>query len=331
MNHTTTTQTTPYKIGTRGSALALWQAKTVQAMLDVPCQLVIIKTSGDRFQDIPLQGQSQTGFFTKEIEHRLSQGDIDMAVHSLKDLPTASHPQLVLEAYLPRAAANDVLLIHPDWHDANALVPVKPGCKVGATSLRRQALLRLYGPQAQPTMLRGNVPTRIDKCRSGQYGAIVLAQAGVERLEIDTAPLVMYKLNPEIWLPAPGQGVVAVQARRSHSQLLPHIAALDDPLSRDAVTIERQLLAHFEGGCHTAFGAYALPDKTKRSNHWNVHVGLDMEAEKSGKDGKGGKGWGQVMLKSKNLESLLRITPAEIGGFTPLTVTKKENLCTLVK
>lgn len=326
-NNNSSNQTT-YKIGTRGSALALWQAKTVASLLDVPTELVIIKTSGDRFQDIPLQGQSQTGFFTKEIENQLCEGVIDMAVHSLKDLPTAPHPDLVLEAYLPRAAANDLLLIHPDWHDPEApdtLIPVKPGCKIGATSLRRQALLRLYGPHAEPTMLRGNVPTRIDKCRSGSYGAIVLAQAGVERLGIDTDPLIMYRLDPEIWLPAPGQGVVAVQARRTHEKLLAHIAKLDDPVSRDAVTIERQLLAHFEGGCHTAFGAYALPENKKGSDNWNVRIGLDLQAER------GGEGWGQTLLESRNLEYLLRVTPSEIKNFAPLPVTKKENLCTPVK
>jgi hydroxymethylbilane synthase len=307
------TNTTPV-IGTRGSALALWQARKVASLLDVKTELTIIKTSGDRFQDIPLQGQSQTGFFTKEIENQLLEGVIDIAVHSLKDLPTAPHPDLVLEAYLPRAAANDLLLIHPDWHDPEALIPVKSGCKVGATSLRRQALLRLYGPQAEPTMLRGNVPTRIDKCKSEQYGAIVLAQAGVERLEIDTEPLIIYKLNPAIWLPAPGQGVVAVQARRGDSRLLEHIAKLDHRVSRDAVTIERQLLAHFEGGCHTAFGAYALPE----GGQWNVTIGLDQEE---------GRGWGQTLLREKSLGYLTSVTPTDIEAFSPLPVENKENLC----
>jgi hydroxymethylbilane synthase len=302
-----------YKIGTRGSALALWQARTVASLLDVDTELIIVKTSGDRFQDIPLQGQSQTGFFTKEIEHQLLEGHIDIAVHSLKDLPTQPHSELVLGAYLPRASANDLLLVHPDWHDPAALVPVKSGCNVGATSLRRQALLRLYGPQAEPAMLRGNVPTRVDKCKNGRYGAIVLAQAGVGRLEIDTRPLLVYQLNPEIWLPAPGQGVVAAQARGSDKELLKHIAKLDDAISRRAVTIERQLLAHFEGGCHTAFGAYALPAGDK----WDVRIGLDRE----------GKGWGQAILRQKTFSQLTAITPADIEDFEPLPVTNKENLC----
>jgi hydroxymethylbilane synthase len=315
---TKTNKNKKYIIGTRGSALALWQSRTVASLLDVQTDLHIIKTSGDRFQDIPLQGQSQTGFFTKEIENQLLDGTIDLAVHSLKDLPTAPHEGLVLEAYLPRAAASDILLVHPDWHDPDALVPVKSGCKVGATSLRRQSLLRLYGPQAEPTMLRGNVPTRVDKCRDQQYGAIVLAQAGVQRLGIDTKPLIVYQLNPYIWLPAPGQGVVAVQARRGDTELLQAIAKLDDPTARGAVTIERQLLAHFEGGCHTAFGSYAYPS----GDQWDVLVGLDQEHD---------KGWGQAQIKGKGISYLTSVTPTDIDAFIPLPVENKENLCKLIQ
>ncbi len=305
-----------FKIGTRGSALALWQAREVAARLEavgVATELVTIKTSGDRFQDIPLQGQSETGFFTKEIEQRLITGEIDIAVHSLKDLPTGSHEELLLGAYLPRAAVNDVLLIHPDWVDESAVFPVKKGCKVGATSLRRQALVRLYGPQAEPAMLRGNVPSRVKKCMDEQYGAIILAQAGIQRLEMQLEPLTLYALAEETWLPAPGQAVVAVQARRDNSELLTHLAKLDHRESRDSVTIERQLLANFEGGCHTAFGSFAKKTETG----WTVFLGLDQ----------GEAGWGQVTIPDFDIHSLAEVTPEKLTGFAPIQVTNKEALC----
>lgn len=313
------TNESKFKIGTRGSALALWQAREVAALLQVETEEVIVTTSGDRFQDIPLQGQSQTGFFTKEIESQLLGGEIDIAVHSLKDLPTQSHDLLVLGAYLERAAAADILLIHPDWHDetGSSLVPLKEGCIVGATSLRRQALLKLYGPQAEPAMLRGNVPTRVERCRDLKYGAIVLAEAGLNRLELNTSPLIAYRLNPEIWLPAPGQGVVAVQVRRHHAELLEEVEKLDHEPSRDAVIIERKLLAHFEGGCHTAFGAYAQPS-AKGPGFWDTRIGLDQA---------GNRGWGQVLLKGRTFEDLVKITPSQIGGFEPLEIGKQEELC----
>lgn len=315
----TNTNDSTFKIGTRGSELALWQAREVAALLDMETEEVIVTTSGDRFRDIPLQGQLETGFFTKEIESQLLGGEIDIAVHSLKDLPTQSHDLLILGAYLPRAAAADILLIHPDWHDTtgSGLIPLKEGCKVGATSLRRQSLMKLYGPQAKPALLRGNVPTRVQKCKDLEFGAIVLAQAGLDRLELDIEPLAAYRLNPEIWLPAPGQGVIAVQVRRHHSELQEQIKILDHPPSRDAVIIERKLLAHFEGGCHTAFGAYAQPS-AKNPGLWDTRIGLDRPRK---------RGWGQVLLEGRTLEEMVKITPSQIGGFEPLEINKQEDLC----
>lgn len=306
-----------FKIGTRGSKLALWQSRHVAEKLDVETELTVIKTSGDRFQDIPLQGQSETGFFTKEIENQLLDGRIDLAVHSLKDLPTRPHPDLALGAYLVRAEVSDVLLVHPDWYDPDVLIPVREGCKVGATSLRRQALLRLYGPQAVPAMLRGNVPTRVEKCKNGLYGAIVLAEAGIRRLELDTQPLLMFRLNPDIWLPAPGQGVIAVQTRGNHNILLDAVKKLDNPAARGAVTIERELLANFEGGCHTAFGAYARPDRDR----WITHIGLEEP----------GKGWGQVTLPDRTVEEVTSITPGDLNNFAPVVVANKETLCRKIR
>lgn len=300
-------------IGTRGSALALWQSKMAAENLGVETQIKIVKTSGDLFQDIPLQGQNETGFFTKEIENQLIERKIDLAVHSLKDLPTRIHPNLVLAAYLPRGPVPDFLLVHPDWHASDSLIPVKEGCRVGATSLRRNALLRLYGPHAEQAILRGNVPTRIRKCREGRYGAIVLAQAGIDRLNLDVSPLHAYRLNPEIWLPAPGQGVIAVQTRKDDPDCLDAAACLDDPWTRKAAEIERQLLANFEGGCHVAFGSYAR----QHESVWQAFIGLDQPET----------GWVQAVVSHRDSESIKQIMPDDLKNLQAVEIQDRNSLC----
>lgn len=260
-------------IGTRGSDLALWQANTVGQLLSVPAELKIVQTSGDRFLGQVLQGQFTQGFFTKELEELLLAGEIDLAVHSLKDLPTECRDGLAVGAILPRAAVNDLLLVNPSWHDSDALFPVREGCQVGATSLRRQALLKLYAPHVAPTMLRGNVPTRVRKCAQGEYGAIVLAQAGVERLGLDLSGLHCYQLDAEAWLPAPGQGAVAVQVRAKDSDVIELLSAAEHAETRTAVSIERAVLANYEGGCHTAFGAWAR----HISGSWKLNFALEED------------------------------------------------------
>lgn len=303
----------PYIIGTRGSDLALWQTNTVADSLNLNTEIEIVKTSGDLFQDIPLQGQTETGFFTKELENRLLNKNIDIAVHSLKDLPTRIHPKLCLAAYLSRGPVPDLLLVHPDWHDTNSLLPVGMDCRIGATSLRRQALLRLYAPQAEPHFLRGNVPTRIRKCKEGQYGAIVLAQAGLERLGLDPFPLHVYRLNPEIWLPAPGQGVIAVQTLKDDPDLLEAAARLDDPETRTAAEIERRLLYNFEGGCHVAFGAFAF----REHSNWRTHIGLDQP----------GRGWVQTSVSDPSDERIKQIMPEDLPDLCAVEVRERESLC----
>ncbi len=299
-------------IGTRGSRLALWQANEVAKNLGAPSELKIIKTSGDRFLDIKLQGRLEKGFFTKEIEESLISGEIDAAVHSLKDLPTAIDPRLTVGAHCRRGPVSDLLMVHPDWHDERATMPLRRGCVVGASSLRRQALLRLYAPEVQAALLRGNVNTRVRKCSEGQYGAIVVAKAGVERLGIDPAPLVVYELNPGIWLPAPGQGAIAVEARADDRDMLDLLSGLDDRATRDAVYLERRLLSNFEGGCHTAFGAYALPE----GDRWKVLVGIEKD----------GEGWVRNMT-SGPLDECAGFGPEFLHEFIKHHVERKEDLC----
>ena len=303
-------------LGTRGSDLALWQARTVASHMTHLVEVREISTSGDQLQDIPLQGGTQTGFFTKEIEDRLLHKEIDIAVHSLKDLPTEIVGGLRISACLPRAPVHYYLLVHPDWHDPSRLLPVKSGTRIGAGSLRRQALIRLYAPDTSPELTRGNVPTRVNKCRTLQYGAIVLARAGVERLGLDLSGLHVYELNPLVWLPAPGQGAVAIQVRQDDDEA--HNAALvaNDAATKEAVDLERALLAQFEGGCHTAFGAHAI----REGEQWKLLIGMD----------RGEKGWGQRSYVG-SFEELSLLGPAQLPSFEAPEVTRQEDLCRPVR
>ncbi len=302
-------------IGTRGSALALRQARQVAENLGVASELQVIRTSGDRFLDVPLQGRSEKGFFTREIEERLLASDIDLAVHSLKDLPTESHPDLCVGAYLARARVSDLLLVHPDYHDSREQIPLRPGSPVGATSLRRRSLLAVFAPQATPQFLRGNITTRLSKCREGDIGAVILARAGIERVAEDLDPLLVYELDPEIWLPAPGQGVIAVQIRAADQNTLSLMSGLNDVRTRQAVRIERGLLSRFEGGCHTAFGAWARPD----GGEWKVSLGLDLE----------GKGWCRTAF-SGSLEDCFARGPESLGDFEPVDQGTSESFCRVI-
>ncbi|MBM4342282.1 MAG: hydroxymethylbilane synthase [Deltaproteobacteria bacterium] len=250
----------PITIGTRGSDLALWQARHVQALLggpDAGVQLRIIKTSGDRFLDIALQNQLDKGFFTKELEAELLTGGIDLAVHSLKDLPTENPPELVLGAVPPRADTGDVLFVQPDAHDPSAPMGLRPGARVGTASLRRMALLRAHAPQVHSELLRGNVPTRLGKAKDGVLDAVVLARAGVSRLGLDWGALLAFDLDPTVWLPAAGQGALGLQCRAADTGLRARLDRIADPIAALAVRCERDVLRRLEGGCHSPFGALA--------------------------------------------------------------------------
>jgi hydroxymethylbilane synthase len=238
--------------GTRGSALAMWQTNHVVGRLKVPVTIEKLVTRGDVDLASRLQGKLEKGFFTAELEAALREKRIDLAVHSLKDLPTRMPEDLELAAILERAAPNDRLLVRRDFVGQ----PLKDGAKVGASSLRREALLKLYVPRARSALLRGNVPTRVRKLAEGEYDAIVLAAAGLSRLELDTGDLQVFELNPRKWIPAPGQGAVAVQCRRGDQATLDACALLRHEATARATHYERELLRVFEGGCSAPFGAY---------------------------------------------------------------------------
>ncbi|MEW5738702.1 MAG: hydroxymethylbilane synthase [Myxococcota bacterium] len=254
-----------YTVGTRGSALALWQTRHVTSLLEKSATSIterIITTQGDVNLTERLQGSLEKGFFTQELEAALHAKEIDWAVHSLKDLPTRSPVGLTIGATLKRAPAGDLLILQPGAFDEKAgELPLKRGAKVGSSSLRREAMLRHYAPHSLPQPLRGNVPTRVEKLRKGQYDGILLAEAGVSRLGLDLSGLVVLQLNPRRWVCAPGQGSVAVQCRADDAEVRQLLSKLDDAPTRRATTIEREFLRVLEGGCTTPFGCFVDGDR----------------------------------------------------------------------
>jgi len=246
-------------VGTRGSELALWQAHFLQRQLSdqgVASELRIIRTHGDHVQDRSFAQMSGTGFFTAELEHALQQREIDVAVHSHKDLPTQSPPDLVIGAVSYRADPADWLLIHPQAIDRREMLDLKPGARVGTASVRRQSQLLAMRPDIVIEPVRGNVPTRLQKVLDGELDAVVLAGAGLERLGLPLHGLEVHRLNPSDYPPAPAQGVLAFQARKNDAETLAVLAKINDFRSAFLIRAERQVLANLRGGCQLPLGAY---------------------------------------------------------------------------
>jgi len=244
------------RIGTRASALALWQAREVAARIaaqpDSPAvELVHIRTSGDQQTERPLWQVRGQAFFTREIDRALLAEEVDIAVHSLKDLPTQLDAGLELAALLPRADPRDALV---SLRGAT-LAALPAGARIGTSSLRRRAFLARLRPDAMLLELRGNVPTRIERLQHGEYDAIVLAAAGLVRLGL--AQHVTEYLPAESFPPAVSQGVVGVCARSGDEATLRWLAALDERDARLAASAERALLRRLEGGCQVPLGALA--------------------------------------------------------------------------
>ena len=237
-------------IGSRGSQLALWQAKWIGARLAEHGQetrIEIIKTTGDKITDVPLAKVGTKGLFTKEIEEALLDGRIDLAVHSLKDLPTEVPAGLSIAAIPPREDARDALV-------GARLGELPAGAKVGTSSLRRAAQLRAVRPDFAIESVRGNLDTRLRKLDEGQYHAIVLAAAGLTRL--GWADRIAEILQPDVMCPAVGQGALAIETR-TEGAAREICAALDHGETRAAVTAERAVLASLGGGCQVPIGAHA--------------------------------------------------------------------------
>ena len=242
------------RIGTRGSRLARAQAEWVRARLAeahsrLDPELVIIRTSGDRFLDVPLSAVGGKGLFVKEIEEALVRRDVDLAVHSLKDLPIGLADGLVLGAVPKREDPRDVVITRAP----GGLASLGAGARVGTSSLRRAALVRAQRSDLEVVALRGNVDTRLEKLARGEIDAIVLAAAGLARLGL--APANVEAFDPASFVPAIGQGALALECRDDEVRAL--LAPLDHTDSRHAVTAERGFLAAVSGSCVTPLGAWA--------------------------------------------------------------------------
>ena len=242
-------------IGTRGSKLALWQAEHIAARLrelnpGMVVELRHIVTTGDKILDVPLAQIGGKGLFTKELETAMLAGDIDLAVHSLKDMPTELPAGLVLAATTTRLDPHDAFVSRR--YASLAELPAE--ATVGTSSLRRKAQLLRLRPDLRIENLRGNLDTRLRKLDEGQYDAIVLAAAGLRRL--GWAERITAVLSPAECLPAVGQGVLAIEARAADAEVLAAVAGLDDAGSRACVTAERTFLAVVEGGCQVPVGVY---------------------------------------------------------------------------
>jgi hydroxymethylbilane synthase len=244
----------PIRIGTRGSALALWQAEHVRSRLGAlgyEAALEVIVTTGDRIQDRRLEVVGGKGAFLKEIEEAMLAGHVDLAVHSLKDVPVRLPDGLQLAATLERADARDALLSRA----SGSLAALPPGARVGTTSLRRRAALRDVRPDLQVEDLRGNVDTRIRRLHEGRYDAIVLALAGLTRL--GRAAEVSEALDPAVFVPAPGQGAIVLECREGDRDTWTAAARLHHEPTARAVSAERTFLGALGGGCNVPLGAHA--------------------------------------------------------------------------
>ena len=256
------------RLGTRGSELALWQANAVAAGVrrrsGRECELVVITTTGDRLHEANLSLVGGKRVFVKEIEQALIRGDIDLAVHSAKDMPAELPDGLAIAAVLPRADPRDAVVQPagaaglPELSAAGNDAGGDPAPRVGSGSVRRVAELRRAWPRAQFRLVRGNVGTRLRKLDAGDCDLLVLAVAGLERLGL--AHRISMPLDPDVCLPAPGQGIVAVETRAGDADTGAALAAIDDRAARAAFTAERAVVTALGGGCQVPIGALAEGD-----------------------------------------------------------------------
>jgi hydroxymethylbilane synthase len=248
------------RIGSRGSQLALWQANHISGLLREQghqVELEIIKTTGDKITDVALAKVGTKGMFTKEIEEALAEGRIDLAVHSLKDLPTEVPAGFEIAAITKRENPRDVFCSRK----FSSIDELPRGARVGTSSLRRQAQLKAFRPDLDIYPLRGNVDTRLRKLEAGEYDAVILAAAGLTRL--GKTELIKQVISPEVMCPAAGQGALGIEIRTRDLQTKQHLTFLDDSAARATTTCERALLNKLGGGCQVPIGAFAEMGKGK--------------------------------------------------------------------
>lgn len=251
-------QSTPLRIGTRGSALALAQAAETRARLmqahglpETAFAIEVISTSGDRIQDRPLSEAGGKGLFTKEIEEALLDGRIDIAVHSSKDMPTVLPDGLELSAFLPREDARDAFI----GRNVATIEALPQGAVIGSSSLRRQALIKRLRPDIEVVMFRGNVETRLRKLAEGEVDGTILALAGLKRLQREAAATHLMSLD--YFPPAPGQGAICIESRIGDDSACAMLAPIHHAATGHALSCERAFLAALDGSCRTPIAGYA--------------------------------------------------------------------------
>jgi len=238
------------KIGTRGSPLAMYQARLVQSLLSCASEIIIFKTSGDKIKG-DLKEFGGKGLFTKELEEALIDGRIDMAVHSMKDVPTLHQPSLMIGAVLEREDPRDAFIAV----QSETLVNLRQGAIIGTASIRRQAQLSALRPDITFKLLRGNVGTRLEKLIAGDFDATFLACAGLKRLGLQD--VITEAIAPEIMLPAPAQGAIGIEIRKGDDTVASIVAELNHENTHLAITTERAFLRALDGSCRTPIAALA--------------------------------------------------------------------------
>ncbi|MBE8713496.1 hydroxymethylbilane synthase [Sphingobacterium hungaricum] len=252
-------------IGTRGSQLALWQANYVKdrlAEIGIQANLKIIKTQGDIIQHLRLDKLEGKGFFTKELEEELLSGGIDLAVHSHKDLPTTNPPGLIIASVSEREDPSELMIIHKDCVDLKKRFSIKHNATIGTSSNRRKAQLLSLRPDLEFSDLRGNLQTRVKKLQDENYDAIVLAKAGIARLNMDLSEFHIEEIAPIEIIPAPAQGVLAVQIREKDQELFDILQQINDVEVAKTIAVERKVLNLFDAGCHAPVGCYCRKTDT---------------------------------------------------------------------
>ena len=281
-------------IGSRGSELALWQARYVQTLLRTAgfeVGIKVIQTKGDAIQHLSFDKIEGKGFFTKELEEALLQGEIDLAVHSYKDLPTQSEEGLTIAACSYRDNPFDILVIHPDAVDHTRPLNLRQNAVVGTSAARRKAQLRSIRPDLELMDLRGNVPTRLGKVGKG-YDAVVLAAAGLNRLQLVLKHYHILTLSPTQSVPAPAQGVLAYQIREGDVQMKQIVSHLNQPDVAKLVNLERDILHQLGGGCQQPIGVYATQNEDQEYLVWASFANGEHDFPR------------RVFLKSPNISGL---------------------------
>jgi hydroxymethylbilane synthase len=257
-------------IGSRGSDLALWQANHVRKQLEDlghEIEIKVIVTQGDAIQHLSFDKLEGKGFFTKEIETALLEGTIDFAVHSHKDLETNPPKGLMIAAVSEREDPSELLLINKSKVDLTQEWNLIEKGIIGTSSARRKSQVIRFRPDLEIKDLRGNVPTRIQKLRDGNYDAILLAKAGVDRLQLDLSDLHVEVLDPTVVIPAPAQGVLALQIRESDTELFEILQQINHPEVAQRIGVERKVLNLLEGGCQLPLGVYCETESKVYVSH----------------------------------------------------------------